>query len=779
MEVELNFTALAEHLLGKARELLPMWLPGGKVVGSEYVCSGLNGGKGDSLSINWKTGMWSDFAQQDVRGGDLISLYSKIHRISNGDACKQLGDAYGVQVRPENALAVAAPKPRAKVKETVVGKPPADAGLPVWNHRSWGEPVGSWCYRDESGDPLFYVARYQPEPIDGEEQRKQIIPWSWSPDKGQFIQKGYPDPRPLYGLEQLADKPGWPVILVEGEKAADAARKLCGEGFVVMTWSNGVQSVKKVRWSDLGGRDVILWPDADLKTVDGVALPYHEQPGQAAMAQVAGLILDTVKSVKIIDVQMSGDFWPVDGWDAADALEDGWDWDRFAAWVKPRLREVKRPTVVEVLPAQEVAEQEADPEDAEEAPGQYTAAQYATWEQLGISLTQQGSPICNSDNVLRIMEGMPDIFKNFIWWDEFHMKYLTTDRQTNTPRVREWQDIDELRFTTHLQREYGLRRISSMMVRDACMVFANKPENIRNEPKDWINGLKWDEEPRIESFFRTYYGSIGTPYVAYASRNFWIGLAARILEPGSQVDTMVVLEGLQGRFKTRSLRAIGGPWYTDAKESVTTKDFYVTLQGKIIVEISELDSFGKAEVETIKKVITSSTDRFRPPYGRTAQDFPRKCVFVGTTNEDDYLRDVTGGRRFIPVQTGIIDVAAIERDREQLFAEAAVRFKLWQKTRRDEDGWWLMPEGTMEMQESRRRSDEWEAIIAKYLSETIMVDPTGADIAQYALNVDKSKLDMMIQKRVAKAMKALGWKSSMKRIEGIMTRYYIPPAGQS
>lgn len=783
MAAELNFELLADYLLGRARELLFEWLPGGRVQGKEYVCAGLQGGShSKSLSVSMKTGKWGDFSRPDLAGKDLISLYAKINQLENGEACKLLGDMYGIPVRPSGLPGSSAPlvttapavKPSGKT-DTLVCKPPVDAGFPVFGHRSWGDPVKWWAYNDYDGLPLFYVARYQPEPVDGVVQKKQIIPWCWAPDRGLFIQKGFPEPRPLFGLDELVNKPGWPVIIVEGEPSAEGARVICGAGFVVVTWPNGAQAVKKVDWSPLQGRNCIVWPDADRKVfgekheLAGQEMPYHEQPGPAAAALIAAQLLPIAAKVEVIDVRMTLDWCPAElggDWDAADALRDGWDWDRFAAWVKPRLKlvEKERPKV-EVLPARPPAPPEVEPEDQEEAQGEYTAAQYANWEKLGISLTQQGSPVCNTDNVLRIMEGMEDIFKDFIWWDEFHLKYFTKRKNV----VREWQDIDELRFTAHLQREYGLRRISSMMVRDACMIFANKPENVRNEPKDWLDSLVWDKVPRLEAFFQHYYGTIGSDYIRAASKNFWLSLVARILKPGCQVDTMVVLEGSQGAFKTRSLRILGGPWYTDAKESVTTKDFYIMLQGKLVVEISELDSFGKAEVETIKKVISSSTDRFRPPYGRTAQDFPRHNVFVGTTNEDDYLRDVTGGRRFWPVQVGSINIEALIQDRPQLFAEAAVCVKAGEK-------WYEMPEGTAEMQASRRRADEWETIIAEWWSKgSVTENHTGADIGHYALGIEKSRLDMMAQKRISKAMKALGWKSVMKRINGTMSRCYVPP----
>ena len=136
-------------------------------------------------------------------------------------------------------------------------------------------------------------------------------------------------------------------------------------------------------------------------------------------------------------------------------------------------------------------------------------------------------------------------------------------------------------------------------------------------------------------------------------------MKAREFSTGCQVDNMVVLEGVQGIGKSRALRALGGKWYSSASESVMYKDFYLILTGSLIMEIAELDSFKKAEVTRIKQVISSPHDYYRVPYGRDAQVYPRMCVFVGTTNEREYLKDTTGARRFWPIKCDMSFLAGI------------------------------------------------------------------------------------------------------------------------
>ena len=244
-------------------------------------------------------------------------------------------------------------------------------------------------------------------------------------------------------------------------------------------------------------------------------------------------------------------------------------------------------------------------------------------------------------------------------------------------------------------------------------------------------------------------------------------MVARILEPGCKVDNMIVLEGGQGKYKSTTLELIAGGWYTEAREQVTSKDFYLQMHGKLIIEIAELDAFSKAEVNTIKKVITCRVDRYRPPYGRSSQDFPRQCVFVGTTNEENYLRDHTGGRRFWPIKIGTIDLERIKADRDQLYAEAVHFYK-------EGATWWEMPmDQTMEQQEDRREMDEWETIIGNFLK--CKEEISTAQVGMECLKIEAAKLDITAQRRIGKVMRSLGWEKLQSNREGRRERIWRSP----
>ena len=384
-----------------------------------------------------------------------------------------------------------------------------------------------------------------------------------------------------------------------------------------------------------------------------------------------------------------------------------------------------------------------------------TEDEKAAWDQLGLRLTTNGAAVPNLENVVRILEGMPH-FHGRIWLDEFVGDVFTNLGVKEMGGKRQWTDADSLALQLSLQRNLGIARIGLECVHSGVMAFAHA--NKRNPPKEWLIGLqnKWDGKKRIGGFFRDYMGADDSEYTTAVSRNFFLALVARVFQPGCKVDNMVVLEGSQGRKKSTALKRLGGEWFTECNEPLgagSNKDFYSILRGKMIVEIAELDSFSKADTARIKAIITTATDRYRAPYAKVAQEVPRTSVFVGTTNEDEYLADPTGGRRFWPVKTGHIDDEKIAEDREQLFAESVCAY-------RDRPVWWELPqEEARALQDARRRGDVWEEEIEEWLSKPTqsMKQLTSLMVAKEALGMDVERINHAAMIRIANCMKALGY----------------------
>lgn len=202
--------------------------------------------------------------------------------------------------------------------------------------------------------------------------------------------------------------------------------------------------------------------------------------------------------------------------------------------------------------------------------------------------------------------------------------------------------------------------------------------------REYLNGLVWDGIPRVDSWLRQYIGAEAPePYLSEISRKFLCAMVARVFEPGCKFDTILILEGLQGVGKSTFCSILAGPeWFTDAHLDPRDKDAVVTMWGRWLVEFAELSSLRRADLESTKAFLSRQVDRVRVAYGRRMVDYPRQCVFIGTTNAEEYLQDETGNRRFWPVRIGELDFEGLKAARNQLFAEAVHHYliegeKLW------------------------------------------------------------------------------------------------------
>ena len=778
-----DFQSLAEALLDQAHSLVPEWLPGGSVSGHEYVCGSLCGGPGRSFSVNLSTGKWAEFAAGGtLGGGDLVSLWAAINGAGQGDAFRSLAPLYGIHVPGSNGNGAhpVLPRPAAPVRavEPNIGPPPKGTPEP-----QFPGAVAAWCYRDEAGEPLFWVARYQ-----GPNGTKEIRPKSWDKDGKAWVNKGYPTPRPLYGLEQLALRPGDAVMVVEGEKAAESARAIAGNPYIVVTWPNGAAAHAKAAWAPLAGRKVLLWPDADLKTYPeghlqaGQLRDGDDQPGMAAMLGIASTLQQYCTEVKIIDVGI--DLARADGWDAADALAEGWDWARVKAFAGPRLRLLAAP-VIAPPPAPNAPAlkperpRKVKPERVSERPrpdalavaraGAATAAVAVSvsagdavegerkvfqhvWDELGLQVAKTGVT-ANADNALRVLEQRAE-FNGLVWYDEFFDGFYTGhDFNTWLPLDNpvEWMDIHTLQLMTFMQRHLGMSKMHKVVVEEAVAVYGHA--HVRNAPRAWLDSLKWDGAPRLDNFFRDIFGAADDIYTRTASKNFWISMVARVCTPGCQVDNMVILEGNQGKNKSQALKLIGGAYSTECRESILTKDFSIQMKGKFLLIINELDAFGKADMNAVKNVVSTSTDRYRGVFGKRAQDHPRRCIFVGTTNKHVYFDDPTGLRRFWPIKIGhVANMQMIVDTRAQCFAEAMHRM-------REGEPWWAMPATAEVEQEARRVADEWEPIIAEMVDGQAEATVRGlaCDAKPFGFGRSFDDLDRKTSDRITNCLRALGW----------------------
>lgn len=333
---KIDFTAVSASLLRNPEHLLASWFPRGKKVGKEFVVGSLSGEKGESLSINLNTGVWKDFSSGDG-GGDLISLYAAMHGVSQRDAAVELSDG-----APPRVLSYSPPvfKPTPVKHRTWMTPTPWKATFECVHHE-YGKPSNRWQYLNDSGKLIGYVARYD---VSG--GRKQFCPWIFN--GSDWVSKKWPSYQPLYGMDIMAARPHDPILVVEGEKACDAARRICGEEYVCITWPGGANAYDGPDWSMVTGRNVLLWPDAD-------------KPGVMAMDKLKELIGDVVANIAVLDVSRFQEKW-----DAADALADGWVTGRFNQLVEEQFAGSKSPesvTPMKIVEVKDSPEPQRKPSD--------------------------------------------------------------------------------------------------------------------------------------------------------------------------------------------------------------------------------------------------------------------------------------------------------------------------------------------------------------------------------------------------------------------------------
>jgi predicted P-loop ATPase len=283
-------------------------------------------------------------------------------------------------------------------------------------------------------------------------------------------------------------------------------------------------------------------------------------------------------------------------------------------------------------------------------------------------------------------------------------------------------------------------------------------ENHINPVRDTLADLKWDGIPRLSDWLCDYMDAPETALTRTVAAKWVIGAVARIMRPGAKVDTMLILEGPQGLKKSTALAALatigGREYFADKLPALGSKDAALELQGKVIVEIAELDALHKAEVSQVKAWLSQRVDRFRPPYGRAVVERPRQCVFAGTVNPgaSGYLNDPTGGRRFWPVTVSRVDLAGLQEAVPKLWAEAVVRYH-------DGESWWLEDDEVIgearEAQRERYDADVWSDRINDYVANKSRV--RIIDVLADAIELPKHMMTEATKKRVAAHLRFEGW----------------------
>ena len=334
---------------------------------------------------------------------------------------------------------------------------------------------------------------------------------------------------------------------------------------------------------------------------------------------------------------------------------------------------------------------------------------------------------------------------------------------------RAWSSHDDSALFSLIQADYGLKSRQDFADALKNVSMRNKFHPVR----ELLDSLTWDGKEHIRSLLPEYLGAEDSDYTYQVMRLWMLGAVSRVYKPGNKFDYTIILQGSQGIGKSTFLKlmALDDSWFNDSLDSLDSDKAVQSLTGSWIIELAELKSLARTAggVESVKRFLTATQDKYRIPYERRADTFYRQCVFAGTTNKDDFLQDETGNRRFLIVQTGVkkpsksLFVPEIMDTIKQAWAEAV---HIW----KNEKPQLILPEAYMqeakELQEANMADDGKRGIIQEYLEGKTQV--CAREIWEKALGENVSPRKYQITEINDIIAKVPGWKKlkSPRNFEG-------------
>ncbi|CAK0751067.1 hypothetical protein CCP3SC15_1740002 [Gammaproteobacteria bacterium] len=381
---------------------------------------------------------------------------------------------------------------------------------------------------------------------------------------------------------------------------------------------------------------------------------------------------------------------------------------------------------------------------------------------------KKGELVACLANIHDLLEGSKD-WRGVIVFDEFSQCTMKVKPPPYLGgAVGEWDGVDDSKTAMWLSREHGLV-VSSAQVAEAIEVLARV--RTIHPVREWLQSLKWDGVGRTASWLTEYLGVPSSEYSKRVARWFLLGMVARVMNPGVKFDYCIVLEGKQGKGKSKVFRILGGEWFGDTDLDLGNKDSMSALRGKWLYEFAELGSVTRAEASRQKSFLSRQVDEFRPVYGRREIKLYRQVVFGGTTNEWEWNKDPTGGRRFWPIECkDKIDLEGLAGVKDQLFAESFVRHQRGER-------FWPTPEEQelyFDIEQLKREQPDGLIDALHDWVYTRAVEFSIADAICSGLNLDVSKLTRDLQTRVGIVLRKLGCEKFEKR-NGTIRFWYKPP----
>lgn len=343
-------------------------------------------------------------------------------------------------------------------------------------------------------------------------------------------------------------------------------------------------------------------------------------------------------------------------------------------------------------------------------------------ENSGIQLNPKtGLPLPTMNNIMKIMQCDPAL-KGKIAWNEFadRIEVLGALPWNKEEDRRRWTDTDLNGLYLYMETVFDITK--RVNIDSALDVYTS--EHAFNPLKDYINGLEWDGKKRLDTLFIDYMGAEDDSYTRCVTRKILTAAIARAMSPGCKFDNMLVLCGTQGLGKSSILDRLAQGWFNDSILTFEGKDAAELIQGVWIVEIAELNAMKRSDVSRVKQFLSLRSDRFRPAYGRNVKEVPRSCVFFGTVNDRDFLDDLTGNRRFWPVDVDVHPVTKhvwtdlTDEEVAQVWAEAKMRWQIGERLYLTD----AEEREAIKRQEDHRESSPMEGPISDFIERKVPED---------------------------------------------------------
>ena len=445
---------------------------------------------------------------------------------------------------------------------------------------------------------------------------------------------------------------------------------------------------------------------------------------------------------------------------------------RAAEWVrKYTLTKARAETSAEAAFASEAVTVALDPAGVAAQSGDMAGPWEQDLERVGGK--PDGRPQPTMLNVLKILRGA-ESSRVFVRDDFAGREQYGHATAWGGVAGAEIRDIDVTHIKAWLAAQWRMEPGSDKIHEAIAKIAA---DNRFHPVREYLDALEWDGVARLDSWLVEFMDAEGpAEYLAAVSRKVLCAMVARVYEPGVKFDHVLIMEGPQGFGKSTALRILAGDaWFTDAALDLKNKDTALSLRSKWVYELGELAGMHRSDVASLKAFITTQSDYLRAPYGRRAENYPRQCVFIGTTNDHEYLKDATGNRRFWPVKVGRCMFGALTRVRDQLFAEARFAWELGEPLYLESAAAQL---GAASEQSARVHEDILVDTLRKKLADpdpNFEVPFTLAELFYDFGPLADIKAGYIEQRRAADALRILGYEKYRGRDADGSLRYFWKP----